>query len=307
MRRVLPSVASVALTSTLIAASAQLRPIQSDVNPVESKSSFVYKTAAEGNLSVDLYFPDAWRATDHRPAIIFFFGGGFASGTTRQFAGTAKYFASRGLVAATPDYRVRDRQQTGPEKSIEDMRSAIRWIRMNAARLGIDAERVIAGGGSSGGTGVVLAAYGSAYQPEGDDQMISDRPNALLLYNPALGFGKVTPPEVPPEQVKALEPVISNWKVTRGGPPAIVFFGTEDSLIERGRAFTEQMIAIGNRAELYTADGQGHGFFQELRGIGHWHEAVVHQSDRFLASLGYLQGEPAIERPVAEVLKRVLP
>ena len=120
-------------------------------------------------------------------------------------------------------------------------------------------------------------------------------------------FGSHTPAEVPPEQVNVLEPVISNWKVTRGGPPAIVFFGTEDSLIDRGRAFTEQMIAVGNRAELYTAEGQGHGFFQELRRIGHWHEAVFHQSDRFLASLGYLQGEPTIERPVAEVLKKVLP
>jgi acetyl esterase len=306
MRRVLPTVASVALTSTLIAASTQLKPIQSDVNPIDSKSSLVYKTVAEGNLSVDLYFPDAWRATDHRPAIILFFGGGFGSGTTNQFGGTAKYFASRGLVAATPDYRVRGRQQTGPEKSIEDMRSAIRWIRMNAARLGIDPQRIIAGGASSGGTGVVLAAYSSAYQPEADDQTISDRPNALLLYNPALGFGSHGG-EVPPEVVKALEPVISNWKVTSGGPPAIVFFGTEDNLIERGRAFAEQMIAVGNRAELYTAEGQGHGFFQELRPIGHWHEAVVHQSDLFLASLGYLHGEPTIERPVAEVLKKVLP
>jgi hypothetical protein len=63
------------------------------------------------------------------------------------------------------------------------------------------------------------------------------------------------------------------------------------------------MIAAGNRAELYTAEGQNHGFFN---GPG-WQEAVVHQSDLFLASLGYLNGQPTIARPSTQVLRRALP
>jgi acetyl esterase len=46
-----------------------------------------------------------------RPAIVFFFGGGWANGSPSQFESQCRHFASRGMVAITADYRVSSRQQ----------------------------------------------------------------------------------------------------------------------------------------------------------------------------------------------------
>jgi acetyl esterase len=267
----------------------------------------VFKKTPQGELKMDLYFPSGWKASDKRPAIVFFFGGGFVSGSPSQFTSTAKYFASRGMVTASSEYRIRNKHQTGPEKCIEDAKSAIRWLRANARTLGIDPNRIAAGGGSAGGTCAALAAYNTTYEPEGDDMSVSSKPDALVLYNPAMGFDSDTH-DLKPEQVKTLGGVISAWKVTRGGPPAILFFGTEDSLRTRARVFAEEMIKAGNRAEFYTAAGQKHGFFNDRAGSP-WHAVVVYQSDLFLSSLGYLKGPPTIPRSTdgTAVLKKELP
>ncbi len=294
-----------AIAPLLVAASAgaALKPLDANLQPVSNKAVVVYKTTPEGDLKVNLYFPPEWKASDRRPAIIFFFGGGFVSGNPSQFTTTAEYFASRGLVAASAEYRIRNKHHTPPERCAEDAKSAVRWLRMNAARLGIDPGRVIAGGGSAGGTIAAFTAHNTTFEPDGEDMSVSSKPDALVLYNPALGFSKTAP--VPPEkqaQVKALGPFIRKWKVTAGGPPAILFFGTDDALQAGGREFTEALKAAGTRAELYTAAGQKHGFFNDRPGTP-WHALVVRQSDLFLASLGYLKGAPAIAPPEGTTAK----
>lgn len=288
-----------------------LKPIDGDLHPSDHKSTVIFKTTPQGDLKMNLYFPKDWKPGDRRPGIVFFFVGGFVGGSPRQFAHTAEYFAGRGMVAASSEYRIRNIHHTEAQKSIEDAKSAVRWLRMNARELGIDPNRIVAGGGSAGGTCAALAAYNSTFEPEGEDKTISSEPNALVLYNPALGFGRNFN-QAKPEQIRTLEPVISAWSVRKGGPPAILFYGTADELQETGRAFVEQMIAAGNRAELYTAAGQKHGFFNErgiAAGVGPWHELVLQQTDRFLSSLGYLDGPPEIAPPpgTTAALERELP
>jgi acetyl esterase/lipase len=86
------------------------------------------------------------------------------------------------------------------------------------------------------------------------------------------------------------------WKVTKGGPPAILFFGTEDDLLAGGRVFARRMMEAGNRVELYTAAGQRHGFSQDGGGAP-WHALVVRQTDLFLSSLRLLKGKPTMKLP----------
>jgi acetyl esterase/lipase len=296
-----------ALVST---AEAALKPLGSDLKPSNGELVAVYKTTPEDDLKINLYFAKDWSAADRRPGIVFFFGGGFVSGSPTQFTTTAEYFARRGLVAATAEYRIRNTHHTGPEKSIEDAKSALRWLRANAGSLGIDPRRIVAGGGSAGGTCAAFAAFNTTYEPGGEDRSISSTPDALVLYNPALGFPADTTgySEQQMERVKALGAFLTAWRVTPGGPPAILFFGTKDSLAERARVFAQDMIAAGNRAEFYTAAGQDHGFFNDRPG-NPWHALVVRQTDLFLTSLGYLKGEPAMSVPAGtkEALQKVLP
>jgi hypothetical protein len=48
-----------------------------------------------------------------------------------QFFYQAEYLASRGMIAARADYRVKNRQGGEPDKSVEDGKSALRWQRGN--------------------------------------------------------------------------------------------------------------------------------------------------------------------------------
>jgi acetyl esterase/lipase len=293
---------------------AELKTIGSDLQPTDSKSTVVYKTTPQGDLKINLYFPKDWKASDHRPAIVFFFGGGFVSGNPSQFTSTATYFASRGLVAGSAEYRIGNTHHTPPEKCAEDAKSAVRWLRTNAGRLGIDPKRVIAGGGSAGATISTFAAYNTVYEPEGEDVSLSSVPDALVLFNPALGFaaqfGTTTDEERKrrEQQRQQLGGFIANWKVTKGGPPAILFFGTKDDLLQKARDFATELLGAGTRAELYTAAGQGHGFFND-RPNSPWHALVIRQTDLFLASLGYLKGAPTLTMAADSnaVLEKVLP
>src|SRR5438552_14841091 len=161
--------------------SAALKPIETDLRPVGAKAVAVYKTTPQGDLRINVYFPPGWRDTDRRPAIVFFFGGSCATGSPAQYTTTAEYFATRGLVAASAEYRIESVHHTPPEACAEDAKSAIRWLRMNARRMGIDVRRVIAGGGSSGGSIAAFAAYNTAFESDSEDKSISSKPDALVL------------------------------------------------------------------------------------------------------------------------------
>ena len=83
--------------------------------------------------------------------MVFFFGGGWNGGSYTQFSRHADYLASRGMVAFAADYRTKSKHMTEPKACVSDGKSAVRWIRGNAAKLGVDPEKIIAGGGSAGG------------------------------------------------------------------------------------------------------------------------------------------------------------
>ncbi len=113
--------------------------------------SFVYKKTPQGDLEVVVHYPPHWAESDKRPAIVFFFGGSWQVGSISQFESQAMHLASRGLVAARADYRVKSRHGVTPKECVEDAKSPVRWLRQNAAKLGIDPGRIVAAGGSAGG------------------------------------------------------------------------------------------------------------------------------------------------------------
>ena len=283
--------------SVIGAASAALKPIETNIHPVGNRAVAVYKSTLQGDLRINLYFPPDWKASDRRPSILFFFAGSCATGNPAQFAATAQYFAARGLVAAAPEYRIETIHHTSPERCIEDGKSAIRWLRMNARHLGIDTRRVIAGGGSSGASIAAFTAYNTAFEPDDEDRSVSDVPNALVLLNPAFGC--------PPGESSAGAPcaVMAGWKVAKGGPPAILFYGTEDPLQDGGRDFARRLTVAGTRTEFYTAAGQPHGFFNRFPDSP-WHALVLRQMDLFLVSLGYLKGDPMVATPAGTAALR---
>lgn len=76
-------------------------------------TTHTYKTIGDVKLELTCFTPANHKATDKRPAIIFYFGGGWTSGTPKQFEKQATYLATRGMVAITADYRVARGRKTG--------------------------------------------------------------------------------------------------------------------------------------------------------------------------------------------------
>jgi acetyl esterase/lipase len=250
----------------------------------------VYKKTEKAELKIQLYLPADGKEGDKRPGIVFFFGGGWTNGSPAQFAAQAAYLASRGMVAACADYRVKSRHDVTPVECVEDAKSAVRWMRKNAARLAIDPEKIVAAGGSAGGHIAACTGITPGGDAPGEDAAVSSRPNALLLFNPVMDAGPILPRLADEDAVRKITP---NAHLAKGLPPTLLLFGTGDKMIDAAKEFVAKSKELGNRAELYTADGQGHGFFNKSP----WRERTLVRADEFLSSLGYLSGKATLVSP----------
>ena len=98
------------------------------------------------------------------PGIVFFFGGGWISGTPEQFFPHCRYLSERGMVAASAEYRIRDSHGTDPAACVRDGKSALTWLFAHAEEFGIDADQLLAGGGSAGGQVAAASTFLSGFR-----------------------------------------------------------------------------------------------------------------------------------------------
>src|SRR5258708_38854634 len=112
---------------------------------------FIYRDSKPEPLRLHVFKPKNWQAGDRRPALIWFFGGGWDHGTPENSAGWAKWAASLGFVGVAPDYRTKKRFSTSPLEAVADGRAAMHWVEDHAAELGVDANRIVVCGNSAGG------------------------------------------------------------------------------------------------------------------------------------------------------------
>nr|MBI1230158.1 alpha/beta hydrolase fold domain-containing protein [Cytophagales bacterium] len=221
----------------------------------------VYKEVDTTALTMEVYRASTPPPASGHPAMVFFFGGGWNGGSISQFEPHAKYFAKRGITCFLVDYRVKSRQQTTPFESLKDAKSAIRFIRAEARRFGIDTAKVIASGGSAGGHLAAATAFVPGYNEPTDDRSVNCVPNALVLFNPVIdngpggyGFERIG------KDYKEFSPL---QNIHQGAPPTIFFLGTNDVLIplETARYYQVVMQKVGSTCELYLYEGEPHGFF----------------------------------------------
>lgn len=278
---------------------------EQEVKSMEPTREEVFKTINDVGLRLNVFEPEGHKATDARPAIVFFFGGGWNSGSPQQFYPQSKYLASRGMVAISAEYRVRSRHGVTPFECVADGKSAIRWVRANADKLGIDPNRIASGGGSAGSHVAACTGVIDGLDEPGEDTAVSSKPNALVLFNPALMIPWRNESEMSDEQRERSrerfgerEPhdISPYHHVTPGDPPTIVLHGKADTTIPIWTAeqFTEAMKKAGNRCELIAYEGETHGFFNYQRGQAFYD--TMNEADRFLTSLGYLEGSPTLDQ-----------
>lgn len=257
---------------------------------IEGATAYDYKVAGGAPLRLHVFKTSSAPAGTAKPAIVFFFGGNWTRGSIMQFVPQAMHLAQRGMVAAVADYRIFDRHGTSPFEAIADAKSVVRWLRQHADELGIDPRRIVAAGGSSGGHIALSAAVFDQFDERAENLSVSSKPNALVLFNPAVDTTHATPAvwkERFGERGREASPA---HHLSKGLPPTLVLHGTLDALVpfvdvER---FCSDAVRLGDRCRLVAYEGAAHGFFNAQNNDGRWYRETEQEVDRFLAELGYL-------------------
>lgn len=243
----------------------------------------VYKETPTKTLELHIFNPDGHKASDETPAIVFFYGGGWYGGKVGQFYRQSAHLASLGMVAICADYRTKNSGGVDPRGCVADAKSAMRYVRAHADELGIDPDRIAAGGGSAGGHLAAATALVEKFDDENDDLSVSCKPQALVLFNPVVDNSKDN---------YGYDRVYQYWKdfsplhnIDEDAPPTLFMLGTRDKLIpvSVGKEYQEEMEDAGVRCELRLYEGQGHGFFNGAR-----YNETLKETEEFLESLGYI-------------------
>lgn len=132
---------------------------------LEAHPGLVYARYGQREMQLDLWKPKA--ASQPLPAIVCIHGGGWYKGERSNMANLAQALAAKGFVAATISYRL-----SGEAKfpaAIQDCKAAVRFLRANASKFGINANAIGVTGLSAGGhLAALLTTSGGVKELEGD-------------------------------------------------------------------------------------------------------------------------------------------
>ncbi|MGJ8725531.1 MAG: alpha/beta hydrolase [Roseibacillus sp.] len=225
-------------------------------------------------------------AEEAKPAVVLFFGGGWRFGSPDSLLRHARYLAGKGMVCLLADYRVANRHGAKIADCVTDAKAAVAWTRANAKRLGVDPDRIAAGGASAGGHIAACAALVPGFGNE-------EKPNALLLFNPPLmlapfegdDFGVkywLTARSVGAEP-RAVSPI---HHLCADAPPTWIGHGTKDILvpIRTAQAFRDEMKKKGVAFEFLEAEQAPHAFHYR----DPWFSKSMLSIEIFLKGLGWL-------------------
>jgi len=256
----------------------------------------VYKQAGTQSLVLEIVSPQVV-PRGGLPCVVMFHGGAWRKGAPEQMMPMGEAFARQGVIGISAQYRLLEEGPIRlPMEAVEDARSAMRYVRKNAGKLGCDAGRIAAAGGSSGGHLAAMTAMKVDIDAPADDRSVSPRPDALILLNAPLDL--MTLRSRVPKVARQISPL---HLVDASLPPTIIFHGTGDNMVPFSQAtsFQQQASRQGaKRVEVVQFDGRGHGFWNANRKRGVDFREVIGDSLSFLRSLDWPTS--GVPQPLAE-------
>lgn len=206
---------------------------------------------------LDVYGPGQ---TSHKvPVVMFFYGGGWSSGSRADYGWAAKAIASRGFVVVVPDYRLVP-QVTYPD-FVEDGASATRWAQDHAAQYGGDPQSLYLTGHSAGAYIALMLALDDDFLRKAGVNTTSIR-GAVGLSGPydfypfdvkssRDAFGGYPDP-------KATQPISYAGRPNR--PAVLLIQGENDKLVGPYNSVNldRALLAAGNRSTLHLFPGLSH-------------------------------------------------
>ena len=262
---------------------------------VEVLRDLVYGSPGGKPLLADLYLPCGTGRL--LPAIVWLHGGGWRFGDRKLGPDLTQYFAQRGFAMAAIDYRLSDEAKF--PAAVEDVKTAVRWLRSEAAHYRLDAGRIGLWGSSSGGHLAALAALSGrgVFETEtgghtafsSDVQAVVDGygPTDFLQMDEQRRFDGThcddaesvqLPPDLRsadaysfesrflgkaittcPELVRQANPIAY---ARPGAPPFLILHGLSDAAVpaQQSELLYDALTAHNNDATLCLISGLGHGF-----------------------------------------------
>jgi acetyl esterase/lipase len=236
-----------------------------DPGNLRVEKDIVFGKGGSTDLTLDVYQPPAGVAPK-RMAIIHLFGGGFFVGNKNAgyIINDAKALGARGYTNISANYRLQT-QGSWPAQ-IHDVKAAIRWTRANAARLGIDANRIAVAGYSAGGMLSLMAAGTNGkkeFDGDGGTPGVSSEVNASIgvypLTSAQTARGLFPEGQATPENIAAASPTTY---ISATFAPTIFIHGTKDGTVpvQSSVDFFTKLHALGVPSTLTLIQGADHAF-----------------------------------------------
>jgi len=233
-------------------------------------------------LLMDSYVPE--NDLQNRPLLMLIHGGGFSGGSKQQEAlvDMANYYASRGFVVFSIDYRLRGDMGTIPQEWIaattnvdpaeldqlyamypahRDAKAALRWIIANADDYSINKDYITVGGGSAG----AITSIGLGVSELGDyrDEISISEDNTLSSTNLSQTYEVQTILDFwgSDVSIEILESIYGYQKFDSNDPALFIAHGTEDTTVPFSSAEDLKTICETNEINFvyYPLEGRGHG------------------------------------------------
>lgn len=240
---------------------------------------------ADGDTAqrLDIYFPEK-QPKESLPLIVHIHGGGWMGGS--KYPCDVRRMTAQGYVVASIEYRFSQKAKFPAQ--IQDCQAAIRWLRANAKRYHINAEKIGVIGGSAGGhlSALVGVTGGKKVFPTiGGNEDQSDAVQCVCdIFGPK-NFASVIEQAEKDKNVKnifkfntpsdpyseligtklsdesktaAVSPITY---VDKNSPPTLILHGTHDALVPYAQSeeFEAAMKKNGASVWLQKFPGAGHG------------------------------------------------
>jgi acetyl esterase/lipase len=236
-----------------------------DTGNLRVEKDIAFGKGGSTDLTLDVYQPPAG-VTPKRMAIVHLFGGGFFTGSKNAgyIVNDVKALGARGYTNVSANYRLQT-QGSWPAQ-IHDVKAAIRWTRANAARLGVEANRIAVAGYSAGGMLALMAAGTNGkkeFEGDGGNASVSSDVNACIgvypLASAQIATGLFPQGQATPENIAAASPT-SYMSATFA--PTIFVHGTKDGTVpvQSSIDFFGKLQALGVPTTMTLIQGADHAF-----------------------------------------------
>ncbi|WP_435625687.1 alpha/beta hydrolase [Flagellimonas sp.] len=245
-----------------------------------------YKKVDGFDLDIHLFLPDGTNHHGPRPTLVYFHGGSWSEGKPDWFFDSGKEYSKRGWVAVAVEYRIKERHNSLPFEAVKDAKSAIRWLRQNAAELNVAIDEIVVTGNSAGGHLALSTILSDTVNEATDNLAMDPVPNAAMV-NAAVYDLTVTNSKWIVRDLANKDSVLTispNHRIKKTHSKLLMIHGEKDKNCEYSTAveFYKRMKALGNDIELKSIPEAGHFIW-----FGRFASEVYPKQAEFLSSLNF--------------------